>query len=360
MDSVGYVVYAPTLSVAGLRNLCPVHEMNRMLTADVCAATSQLVVDRPFVLRHLARGHDVSVLGKTLKADEARRANDLLSKKMGAADGEQDAHAAAFERFRAVEAKLDPAKTGAIGVSLKQKDLKKLQREKRELQDNFPGGAAAFLDAFHAYGARDRQAAEIEANKTALAGDWHSAAEWLEYAAFVDANGELTPRGRCAAAFADGEPLIVGTCIADGALKALTLQEVCAWICLFIPDRSGNAEDPLPGDSAKPSPNLLATCAYADELALQLDQDPPPRRLMGMMLDWAATKDIHRVARCVDPHLLGSFVKSVMRVLSYVDVVREVLLGLGEYETHNALDHHTDALVCGLVTNESLYLRIEE
>ena len=105
---------------------------------------------------------------------------------------------------------------------------------------------------------------------------------------------------------------------------------------------------------------MLATCAYADELALQLDQDPPPRRLMGMMLDWAATKDIHRVARCVDPHLLGSFVKSVMRVLSYVDVVREVLLGLGEYETHNALDHHTDALVCGLVTNESLYLRIEE
>ncbi|KAH8065994.1 hypothetical protein JL722_387 [Aureococcus anophagefferens] len=288
LDVVGYVVYAPTLSVAGLRNLCPVHEMNRMLTADVCAATSQLVVDRPFVLRHLARGHDVSVLGKTLKADEARRANDLLSKKMGAADGEQDAHAAAFERFKAVEAKLDPAKTGAIGVSLKQKDLKKLQREKRELQDNFPGGASAFLDAFHAYGARDRQAAEIEANKTALAGDWHSAAEWLEYAAF-----------------------------------ALTLQEVCAWICLFIPDRSGNAEDPLPGDSAKPSPNLLATCAYADELALQLDQDPPPRRLMGMMLDWAATKDIHRVARCVDPHLLGSFVKSVMRVLSYVDVVRE-------------------------------------
>ena len=39
LDSVGYVVYAPTLSVAGLRNLCPVHEMGRMLTADVlCGA----------------------------------------------------------------------------------------------------------------------------------------------------------------------------------------------------------------------------------------------------------------------------------------------------------------------------------
>ena len=58
LDSVGYVVYAPTLSVAGLRNLCPLHEMNRMLTADVMGATSQLVVDRPFVLRHVARPRD--------------------------------------------------------------------------------------------------------------------------------------------------------------------------------------------------------------------------------------------------------------------------------------------------------------
>ena len=175
----------------------------------------------------------------------------------------------------------------------------------------------------------------------------------------MDAAGALTPRGKCAAAFADGEPLIVGTCIADGALKGLNIREICAWLCLFIPDRSGNPEDPLPADSAAPSTDLLATCAYADELALQLDQDPPTRRLLGMMLDWCETKDIQRVARCVDPHLLGSFVKSVMRCLSYVDVVREVLLGLGEYETHNQLDAHADALLGGLVTNESLYLRLD-
>ena len=49
-----------------------------------------------------------------------------------------------------------------------------------------------------------------------------------------------------------------------------------------------------------------------------------------------------------------------MRCLSYVDVVREVLLGLGEYETHNALDNHTDLLLGGLVTNESLYLSLAD
>ena len=77
-----------------------------------------------------------------------------------------------------------------------------------------------------------------------------------------------------------------------------------------------------------------------------------------MMLDWCTHKDIKRIAAWLDAHMLGVFVKAVLRVVSYVDVIREVLLGLGDYEVHNRLDHHTDLLLGGLVTNESLYLRI--
>ena len=79
-----------------------------------------------------------------------------------------------------------------------------------------------------------------------------------------------------------------------------------------------------------------------------------------MMLDWTTHKDITRIAHWIDPHLLGSFVKAVMRVASYIEVVKEVLLGLGMYETHNKLDNHMDLLLGGLVTNESLYLRLAD
>lgn len=75
------------------------------------------------------------------------------------------------------------------------------------------------------------------------------------------------------------------------------------------------------------------------------------------MLDWCTHKSVERVAVWIDAHLLGSFVKGVMRVVSYIDVVREVLLGLGEYEVHARLDHHMDLLLGGLVTNESLCTR---
>ena len=46
--------------------------------------------------------------------------------------------------------------------------------------------------------------------------------------------------------------------------------------------------------------------------------------------------------------------------MSYIDIVREVLLGLGKYEVHNRLDNHMDALLGGLVTNESLYLKMAQ
>ena len=79
-----------------------------------------------------------------------------------------------------------------------------------------------------------------------------------------------------------------------------------------------------------------------------------------MMLDWVTHKDLQRIASWVDASMLGNFVKAVMRVASYVDVIREVVLGLAQYEVHNKLDGSMDMLYGGLVTNESLYLRMAD
>lgn len=351
LDVVGYVVYAPTLSVAGLKNVAPLHEVNRMLTGEVAPATSQLVVDRPFVLRHLNRGHDASILKKTLRADELFREAKIAKKQLARADPVPRERRELFEQFDRLEERSN-------GVKLPQRELKKLQKEKRQILDDFPGGSAAFYDARKSASLSLRVNDDIKAKETELQDGWDEAYRWLCEAGFVDPKSHvLTPRGRCAASFSDGEPLILGTCVADGALNHLTLPEVCAFICIFIPDRSKGT---VPDDVAKPSANLLETLEYADFLAGQLNKEPLDRHLCLLMLTWCQTKDIHKIAACVDPSLLGSFVKAVMRVLSYVDVVREVQLGLGAYQAHNVLDHHTDALLHGLVTNESLYLRIDD
>jgi hypothetical protein len=55
MDTRGFVVYAPTLSVAGEKNRVPIYELNRMLTGSMPSAESQIVIDESFVLRHLGK-----------------------------------------------------------------------------------------------------------------------------------------------------------------------------------------------------------------------------------------------------------------------------------------------------------------
>jgi hypothetical protein len=61
----------------------------------------------------------------------------------------------------------------------------------------------------------------------------------LGEAAFLSSPTELTPRGRACAAFADGQPLIMGTVIADGGLEELSFEEMCAWLCLFLREVGG-------------------------------------------------------------------------------------------------------------------------
>mmetsp|Transcript_89495 Transcript_89495/g.255608 ORF Transcript_89495/g.255608 Transcript_89495/m.255608 type:complete len:145 (+) Transcript_89495:1549-1983(+) len=138
----------------------------------------------------------------------------------------------------------------------------------------------------------------------------------------------------------------------------VTLPRPCLQ-CLFL--RETRAKDCTAAglELPRPSENLQKTFAYADGLAQYLGVELD-KQLSFLMLDWCERKDITRIAQWIDPHLLGTFVKAVMRVVSYIDIVREVLLGLGKYEVHNRLDNHMDALLGGLVTNESLYLKMAQ
>jgi superfamily II RNA helicase len=82
MDVKGYVVYSPTLSVAGLRNKASLTDLRSMVTGTMPSAKSQLTVDKTFVLRHLARGHGKEVMDLTLLADEFKRRNELNEKRL--------------------------------------------------------------------------------------------------------------------------------------------------------------------------------------------------------------------------------------------------------------------------------------
>uniref|UniRef100_A0A7S3WT58 ATP-dependent RNA helicase Ski2/MTR4 C-terminal domain-containing protein n=2 Tax=Emiliania huxleyi TaxID=2903 RepID=A0A7S3WT58_EMIHU len=379
MDELGYVIYAPTLSVAGLRNLASPIELREMLCGRMPSAVSQLTVDRPFVLRHLQRDIGPEVLDRTLKNDSMRRRAAAITTEIQAAmaaaraglEGpDSDAAAArriqAADRYAALEKRLAGASGdfGGTAVRLTPKQQKDARAEMGALRaehgDDLPKIGAAVAG-------RKALQAELEATRTALRDDWAAAMRWLTDFEFVKAGGglspseSLTPRGRACAAFADGQPLIMGTIISDGWLAGLSLPEVCGWICLFLRERriAQTAGEAARGELPSFSPALQevyhATAELGEQLEVEFDTT-----LSKMMLDWCEKKDIGRVAGWLDAHMLGVFVKTVLRVVSYLDVTREVLLGLHEYELYNRLDHHTDLLLGGLVTNESLYLTMAD
>mmetsp|Transcript_64461 Transcript_64461/g.171886 ORF Transcript_64461/g.171886 Transcript_64461/m.171886 type:complete len:483 (+) Transcript_64461:1224-2672(+) len=371
MDVLGYVIYAPTLSVAGLRNMASATDLREMLVGAMPAATSKLVVDKPFVLRHLNRGYGPEVMAKTLLADQLGREKEAMVKEVASllsTDGplgsvaadQRDGLLQAAKRAGELEDKLGgKASVSGMVVSLNQKQRKAAEAELKALKEAHGEGLAEL---------RGKQAKasllqrDIEENSAKLAHDWGTCFRWLYDMGFVqdpDAKPPtLTARGHACAAFADGQPLIVGTIISDQWLRQLDLKEVCAWLCLFLKEVGS---DPASDGLQKPTPSAAlaevfgATKDLAEILEVSLDES-----LSLMMLDWVMHKDITRVAQWVDPHMLGVFVKAVMRVASYLEVVKEVLLGLNEYEVHNRLDNHMDCLLGGLVTNESLYLRLAD
>jgi hypothetical protein len=140
---------------------------------------------------------------------------------------------------------------------------------------------------------------------------------------------------------------------------------------------------PLPAPPSGLQQRLGAVCAIQSPHGRMLcaAHSPDHAPVPALPLARCTNKDITRIAQCLDAHMLGVFVKTVLRVVSYLDVTREVrlqpasrfraprtldhlsqslqvLLGLNEFELFNRLDHHTDLLLGGLVTNESLYLRL--
>jgi superfamily II RNA helicase len=238
LDELGYVIYSPTLSVAGLKNMASATELREMLVGAMPAATSQLSVNRPFVLRHLARGYGPEVLNKTLLADQLRRQTELLQAEMAVAvvgGGGSDALLDAARKYAKLEARLHGTSADLIGLNPKQQ--KAAQAELRQLLELH---GERLIAAKSSIATTERLTAEIEINQSLLFRQWQEALGWLGEYGFVDEAGLLTPRGRACAAFADGHPLIIGTIIADGWLAQLSPGEICAWLCLFLKESRGN------------------------------------------------------------------------------------------------------------------------
>jgi hypothetical protein len=240
MDTRGFVVYAPTLSVAGEKNRVPIYELNRMLTGSMPSAESQIVIDESFVLRHLGKvprcdcvcdaarrhrptvdmlssvvrcvqGFGAEVLEATLLADQVRRQGAVLSAE-GVPDEPIFTHisfAEAVEKYSELLQKLEG--TDSI-IKLNPKQRKATELAMKEIVTTYSHEGEDFETIRSRFIRWREQQTEAAKLTSQLRKDWDKAYKWLSEFGFVEHDWNLGPPdpGGCL--------LSLQTCLARRAL----------------------------------------------------------------------------------------------------------------------------------------------
>ena len=325
MDVKGYVVYYP------IRNMVSEADFRHLLFGKMPSVLSQLSIDPLFVLKNIANDKK-DILDKTLLSHQNQRYINALAGELEIIQSPQNMQD--IEKYIDLKERLKP---GLIRLSNVQR--KAYEKEIKELN----------LDEItvNKFTKRITIEKEIERLKKTLDEDWDKCLDWLKSYGFID-ELELTIKGKIASGLSDGLPLVRATMINE--TKDITFEEFAGWLGCFT--ETLRIQDIVVEDQGVN--NLL------DRISLtctELKEESSVNYNTGLLIYlWAKNKDIDEICSYIGPNQLGTFIKSVLRVISYIDEIKKILLGLQYYELYNLLDNHQDRLMSELVSNRSLYV----
>lgn len=355
MDVKGYVVYYP---IDGHPIAAP--DFRQMLLGALPSVTSKLRIDKLFVLKHAAAEVGEAVLGKTLLKHELDRQRKDLQRLLDDMPTVLEEHVHDCMHYRKIQLQLSGKSDVSEVAFIKwtQGQRKKMEADMTAIVDKY--GLETFKGVLEKVMIRKQLEDDLYNCQYALTEEWDESFAWLQDNKYIDSQGQLTLKGTITARLSDGEPLIRGALLEKYlALEStpLSFDLLASWMAGFSePIRIRNPLDCLEG-----VPSELKTM-YEDSVALanEIYDDDPENHIHWetsvMMHLWLTTRDIHRVCDFVDVSQLGLFVRMVLRICSFLDELKQILLGCSEFTLYNALENHHDKLLLGVVTNKSLYM----
>ena len=330
MDEKGYVVYYP------IRTMASEAEFRHLLFGKMPSVVSQLSIDPLFVLKNISRE---DILSKSLLSHQNERYVKALMDELEKIPSISPELSEKVEKYLEIKEKLNP---GLIRVSNAQRKL--YEKEIKEM--NLDEATISITTK------RITIEKDISKSRKTLEGNWESCVEWLEDYGFTK-NGEITIAGKIASGLSDGLPLIRASMIGNKKLNDVSFEQFAGWLGCFTETlRVSEKNAPEVEEMHELLYEIDKTC---DEMRYDCDINYNTGLLVFL---WAKNKDIHEICGYVGAGQLGTFVKSILRVISYMDEMKKVLLGLQYYELYNKLEHHQDRLMDGIVSNRSLYVDV--
>jgi len=340
IDTQGFVVYFP------LHKPLSELELRQILFGSMPVANSQLKINKLFVLKYITEDPNI-VFNKTLLNHGYNKDVVQLRKELDLLPIFHEEMIKDLSRSVKLQEKIND---NFIRPTPKQ--LKTYKKEVAEIEkkyDNFQKQSTLLQN-------RKKLEEQIAVYENILTDDWNISVEWLRKNGYInhgDENTEIyTTSGLISSKLSDGSPLVRGKIIADGDLTDFTFAEVVAWLSSFTEDvrLSNDVELPLL------SKNFDRVYGKSQKLAEDIDDISIHYNTALLIHEWVVNKNIYVISRFMDISQLGVFVKIILRVLSFIEELKKILLGMEHFEMYNMLENHHEKLLSNIVTNKSLYI----
>lgn len=344
IDTKGYVIYFPT------RQPSSEFDLRKTLFGEMPHAESQLKIDQLFVLKYIKDFENPNkVFDQTLLKHGYTKfitfwKNEL--KELNKSKTFSSAMIQDYQKHRKINEKINDKL-----IRPTPKQLKTYKKELNEIEKKYENFGKEFQGM--------EKRIEIEKNifnyENALLFDWEISVNWLLKNEYIsNENHEYTYKGLIASKLYDGSPLIRGDIIASKYLERLTFAEIVAFLGLFTDDVRINESEisELPRMSSNFDEIYKRCLEMGEDLNYRINYNTSI-----LLHEWVMNKDIYTISRYLDISQLGVFVRVILRVISFIDELKNILLGLNNYELYNLLENHHDRLLNHVVTNKSLYIQ---
>lgn len=332
IDDKGYVVYFP------IKEMVTDNEFRQLLFGKMPSAISTLTISPLFVLKNMNN----DVLKKSLLYHQHTLYIKFLQNNVDK-----------FPEFdKETEEKV--VQINKLREQLKPTLFKLSNNEKKRVEKEI-ASIMTYIDVSQLDTITNKMKAtnELECEKIRLDNEIEVSKDWLHTNNFID-----SIKGKIASGLSDGFPLVRANMIEDGCLNNHMFEDIIAWFGYFT--------EPIKATNNVATINTMQLeildmiGEYMDKLqdVESNDKSPDGRYTSGLLLNlWVKNKDISEICQYIEFGNIGTFIRCVLRVISFIDEIKPVLLGLELYELYNMMDNHHEKLMDGIVSNRSLYLQ---
>ena len=332
IDDKGYVVYYP------IKEMVTDNEYRQLLFGKMPSAISTLSISPLFVLKNMNN----DIIKKSLLYHQHTLYIKFLQNnvdKFPEFDKETEEKVVQIDKLR------EQLKPTLFKISNNEK--KRIDKEIAIIMTDIN---VSQLDTITA---KMKATVELECEKIRLDNEIKVSKDWLHTNNFID-----SIKGKIASGLSDGFPLIRANMIEDGCLNNMSFEDIIAWLGYFT--EPIKATDNVATINTMQLEILDMIGEYMDKMqdVESNDKSPDGRYTSGLLLNlWVKNKDIYEICQYIQFGNIGTFIRCVLRVISFIDEIKPILLGLESYELYNMLDNHQEKLMDGIVGNRSLYLQ---